>query len=85
MNGKNPFRVEKDGHVAWLILDRPDKRNAMGFSFYEGLNRHLDAFDRDPQVRVVIFAEESFGRGPIWRNWEICTDKCHRETVKTCG
>ncbi len=54
MNGKNPFRVEKDGHVAWLILDRPDKRNAMGFSFYEGLNRHLDAFDRDPQVRVVI-------------------------------
>lgn len=58
MNTNNSFRVEKDGHIAWLILDRPDKRNAMGFSFYEELNHHLDTFDRDPEVRVVVLRAE---------------------------
>ena len=33
MNSNDPFRVEKEGHIAWLILDRPEKRNTMGFAF----------------------------------------------------
>lgn len=58
MNGKDPFRIEKDGHIAWLILNRPEKRNTMGFPFYEGLIHYFDAFDRDPDVRVVVIRAE---------------------------
>jgi enoyl-CoA hydratase len=58
MNGKNPFKVEKDGHVAWLILNRPEKRNTMSFSFYESLISHFDTFDKDPDVRVVVIRAE---------------------------
>ena len=58
MNSNDPFRVEKEGHIAWLILNRPEKRNTMGFTFYEGLGGHFDAFDRDPEVRVVIIRAE---------------------------
>jgi hypothetical protein len=55
---KSPFRVERDGHIAWLILDRPEKRNAMGFDFYDGLAEHFAAFDEDPEVRVVVMRAE---------------------------
>lgn len=58
MNQKDPFRVEREGHIAWLILDRPEKRNAMGFTFYEGLSEHFAAFDEDPEVRVVVMRAE---------------------------
>ena len=55
---KDPFRVELEGHIAWLILDRPEKRNAMGFDFYKGLAEHFAAFDEDPKVRVVVMRAE---------------------------
>jgi enoyl-CoA hydratase len=49
-----PFKVEIDGHIAWLILDRPDKRNAMGLDFFPAVTEHFQAFDRNPDVRVVV-------------------------------
>ena len=55
---KNPFRVEREGHIAWLVLDRPEKRNAMGIAFYDGLAEHFAAFDEDPEVRVVVIRAE---------------------------
>ncbi len=58
MNSKDPFKVEREGPIAWLVLNRPEKRNTMGFSFYENLSGHFDAFDRDPEVRVVIIRAE---------------------------
>ncbi len=27
MNDNSPFKVEKDGFIAWLTLNRPEKRN----------------------------------------------------------
>ena len=58
MEQKDPFRVEREGHIAWLILDRPEKRNAMGFSFYDGLTKYFTAFDEDPEIRVVVIRAE---------------------------
>ncbi|MBW1738352.1 MAG: enoyl-CoA hydratase/isomerase family protein, partial [Deltaproteobacteria bacterium] len=49
---------EKDGHIAWLILNRPEKRNTMNLEFFEGLTRHFQEFDEDPKVRVVIIRAE---------------------------
>ncbi len=51
---KAPFRVEIDGHIAWLILNRPDKRNAMGLDFFPALIEHFNAFDNNPDIRAVV-------------------------------
>jgi len=53
-----PFRIEKEDHVAWLVLNRPEKRNTMNRAFFDGLQRHLRAFDADPEIRVVIIKGE---------------------------
>jgi enoyl-CoA hydratase/carnithine racemase len=59
------FKTETDGHVAWLILNRPEKRNAMGLAFFEEISDLFDDFERDPNVRVVIVKAEgkSFSAG----------------------
>jgi len=53
-----PFKVEIDGHIAWLVLNRPDKRNAMGLDFFPALTEHFRDFDSDPEVRVVVIRAE---------------------------
>ena len=58
MSNNSPFKIEKDGHIAWLILNRPEKRNTMNLEFFEGLTRHFQEFDEDPKVRVVIIRAE---------------------------
>ncbi|MBN1613247.1 MAG: crotonase/enoyl-CoA hydratase family protein [Deltaproteobacteria bacterium] len=55
---EDPFKVEKEGSVAWLILNRPDKRNAMNQAFFDGMIRHFAQLDADPGVRAVIIRAE---------------------------
>jgi enoyl-CoA hydratase len=43
-------------HVATLVLDNPDRRNAMGPAFWEDLPRAIDAIESDPVVRCVVIA-----------------------------
>jgi len=54
------FAVEVDGHVATLWLDRPEKRNAMGPTFWDDLPTAMAAIGGDPTVRAVVIA----ARGP---------------------
>lgn len=35
------FRVEKEGNIAWLILDRAGKNNTMTREFFSELQYHL--------------------------------------------
>ena len=59
------FKIETDGHIAWLILNRPEKRNTMGLAFFEEIEDLLAEFDSAPNVRVVIIKAEgkSFSAG----------------------
>jgi enoyl-CoA hydratase len=59
------FKIETDGHVAWLILNRPEKRNTMGLAFFEEISDLFEEFDSDPNVWVVIMKAEgkSFSAG----------------------
>jgi enoyl-CoA hydratase len=52
------FRLELKNHIARLVLNRPDQRNAMDMAFFELLKRHLEALDADPEVRVVVLSAE---------------------------
>jgi enoyl-CoA hydratase len=52
------FKVAQREHVAWLTLNRPEKRNAMGLVFFNGLNELFAGFDADPRVRAVVITAE---------------------------
>jgi 2-(1,2-epoxy-1,2-dihydrophenyl)acetyl-CoA isomerase len=47
-------RFEKEGAVAILTLNRPDKLNAMADPMWDALHAHLGALAQDESVRAVI-------------------------------
>jgi enoyl-CoA hydratase len=52
------FKIEKEGNIVWLILDRPEKRNTMGFDFFAELEESFAAFDEDSEIRAVVIRAE---------------------------
>ena len=55
---KDLVRFEKKGNVGRIILNRPEKRNAMNLAVWEALDRAITAAAEDPEVRVVILTGE---------------------------
>jgi enoyl-CoA hydratase len=52
--------VDHADHVAWVWLDRPEARNAMGTAFFRELPQVFAELGADPAVRAVVVA----ARGP---------------------
>ena len=59
------LRVRRDGAVAWLTLDRPERRNALTAAMLDALATALTAAVADDGVRVVVLhgAGSSFSSG----------------------
>jgi enoyl-CoA hydratase/carnithine racemase len=55
-----PLHVTRDGHVAVLTIDRPEKRNAMTAAMWAALPGVLTDLAGDPAVRVLVVT----GAGP---------------------
>lgn len=57
----NPYtsiRIDRRGHVAEVVLNRPDKLNAMTTKFFHEIKAVFEQIDLDPDVRaVVVWAE----------------------------
>lgn len=49
-----PVRVERDGAVTTVILDRPEARNAVDRPTAEALYAAFDAFDRDDSAAAAV-------------------------------
>lgn len=58
MSSNHFFKVKKEGHIAWLILNRPEKRNSMNLDSFSSLRQIFLKFDEDQNVRVVIIKAE---------------------------
>jgi enoyl-CoA hydratase len=52
------FKVEIEAHVAWLTMNRPEKRNTMGTVFFKELSEHLEKLDQNTDVRAVVIKAE---------------------------
>ena len=52
------LKIEKTGHVVWLVLNRPEKRNTMTMEFFQEIRRLFEELDADPDVRVVVIKAE---------------------------
>jgi enoyl-CoA hydratase len=46
--------AQRDGHVAWLTFNRPEKHNALSAEMFAGLNQLAEMWNADPDVRVVV-------------------------------
>jgi enoyl-CoA hydratase len=58
MKESTQFKVEIEAHVAWLTLNRPEKRNTMGTNFFKELSAHLAEFEQNADVRAVVIKAE---------------------------
>lgn len=62
----DPVICEREGAVATLTLNRPEKHNALDYALIDGLLAILDAIEVDPSVRAVILTgagERAFSAG----------------------
>lgn len=58
-------KVEIEGKIAWVTLNRPEKRNCMSPTLNTEMGEILDRIEIDPRVGVVVLtgAGESFSAG----------------------
>ncbi len=47
--------ARKEGAIGWIIFNNPERHNATSFEMWQALPVVLDAYARDPEVRVIIF------------------------------
>lgn len=58
------LRVERDGAIATITLDRPDRRNALDLPLWDGLRKAaMDLAERRPRVVIVTGAGGHFCAG----------------------
>ena len=57
----NVLRLDRDGHVATITLDRPERLNALSTDLVTEFHTALDEIDAEPDIRVLILT--GAGRG----------------------
>lgn len=62
MTTSTVFSVERDGNVATLWLDSPERRNAMGPDFWRDLPVLVDELADDDEIRAIVLA----AKGPCF-------------------
>src|SRR5438874_2044420 len=58
--------LQKDGPLAWIIFNQPEKRNAVSQEMWEAMPGYVDDVTNDPDIRVVILrggGDQSFVSG----------------------
>ena len=58
--------VRKEGAVGWLVLNNPERRNAVSLEMWQAIPEVLGDFEADPQIRVVVLAgagDKAFASG----------------------
>ncbi|MDT7866222.1 MAG: 3-hydroxyacyl-CoA dehydrogenase/enoyl-CoA hydratase family protein [Desulfurococcales archaeon] len=52
---KETIIVRKEKPIAWIVLNRPERLNAINPKMIEEIGRALDDLEEDPDVRVIVF------------------------------
>jgi enoyl-CoA hydratase/carnithine racemase len=63
--GTPALRLERDGVIAWCVIDRPEARNALTPAMYYGIKRavHLVNFDADLAALIITGTGDVFAPG----------------------
>jgi enoyl-CoA hydratase len=52
--GTPHLRWERHGEVAWVTIDRPERRNAMTTNMYFGVRRAVDRLNQSPDLQALV-------------------------------
>jgi enoyl-CoA hydratase len=52
--GTSSLRLERDGPIAWCVIDRPSARNALTPAMYYGIKRAVRLVNADPDLAALI-------------------------------
>lgn len=52
--GTPDLRFERNGALAWCVIDRPQARNALTSRMYFGIRRAVDIVNKDPDLHALI-------------------------------
>ena len=58
--------ARKNGAIGWVIFNNPDRHNATSYEMWQSLPMVLEAYVKDPEVRVIVFrgaGEKAFSAG----------------------
>jgi enoyl-CoA hydratase/carnithine racemase len=58
MTAENQILIEKEGHVAWLVINRPQQMNALSMAMINGLRDGIRQLEADSEVRVIVLKGE---------------------------
>jgi len=74
--GGDTVRVEFENGIAWVMLNRPEKRNAMSVGLAEDMNAVLDALEIDDRCGVVVLTGvgDAFSAGMDLKDFFRATD-----------
>jgi len=74
--GGDTVRVEFEDGIAWVMLNRPEKRNAMSVGLAEDMNAVLDALEIDDRCGVVVLTGvgDAFSAGMDLKDFFRATD-----------
>lgn len=63
--GTSSLRLERDGPIAWCVIDRPHARNALTPAMYFGIKRAVRLVNTDPDLRALIITgtDDTFAPG----------------------
>ncbi|MCL6593169.1 MAG: p-hydroxycinnamoyl CoA hydratase/lyase [Alicyclobacillus sp.] len=77
--GGQTVMVEFEDGIAWVVLNRPEKRNAMNPQLNQEMHAVLDALELDERCRVLVLtgAGESFSAGMDLKEYFRDVDNRH--------
>ena len=52
------IRIDKEDGITWLVMNRPEKRNAMNPQMHLEMDQALPELEADPETRVVVLTGE---------------------------
>src|SRR5205809_1020263 len=52
--GTSNLRLEREGSIAWCVIDRPGARNALTPAMYYGIKRAVRLVNTDPDLAALI-------------------------------
>src|SRR2546422_8378976 len=52
--GTSNLRLEREGPIAWCVIDRPNARNALTPAMYYGIKRAVRIVNTDPDLAALI-------------------------------
>ncbi|MGA2758536.1 MAG: enoyl-CoA hydratase-related protein, partial [Solirubrobacteraceae bacterium] len=62
MSTYETVKIEREGGIAWVILNRPQKRNAMNPTMHYEMLEVLEELQFDPETKILILT----GEGDSW-------------------